>query len=169
MSFLNALPFNWFDIVVLIVLFLGFSRGRKRGMSEELMPVIKWLLVIAGAAFAYQPIGDMLSQNSQVITQFWGYMIGYCGAALVIASLFALVTKMMGGKLVGSDVFGRNEYYLGMVAGSIRFACILITILALMNARQYRTFEVTAEQPRQQELYGSNFFPTFQQLQSQVF
>src|ERR1043166_9711694 len=113
MSFINNLPFNWFDLVVVAVLFFGIQRGRKRGMSEELMPLLKWLLVIVGCALAYQPIGEVISHDSQVFNNFTGYLIGYCTAALVIAIGFTLATKLMGGKLVGSDVFGRNEYYLG--------------------------------------------------------
>src|ERR1051325_2854502 len=120
MSFLSNLPFNWFDLAVLGVLFYGISRGRKRGMSEELMPLLKWLLVIVGCSFAYQPIGEIIAQDSKVFSNLGGYLVAYCATALVIAAGFALITKLLGGKLVGSDVFGRNEYYLGMIAGTLR-------------------------------------------------
>jgi uncharacterized membrane protein required for colicin V production len=169
MSFLSQMPFNWFDVVVLVVLFTGISRGRKRGMSEELMPLLKWLLLILGCAVAYQPIGSMIAQSSQVFTPLTAYLVAYCGTALVIAIGFALVTKMMGGKLVGSDIFGRNEYYLGMIAGTLRFTCVLIAVLAVMNARRYRAYEIKDEEKYQKDVYGSNFFPTFQTLQAQVF
>ena len=41
---------------------------------------------------------------------------------------------MTGEKLVTNAVFGNLEYYLGMVAGVVRFACILLFGLALLNA-----------------------------------
>lgn len=166
---MSNLPFNWFDMVVLGVLFWGIQRGRKRGMSEELMPLIKWLLLIVGCALAYQPIGDVIAHDSQVFTPLGAYRIAYCAVALIIASGFALVVKMIGGKLVGSDVFGRNEYYLGMVAGMIRFSCIMIVLLALLNSRLYKPYEEKAEENYQKEVYGSTFFPTLQTVQAQVF
>jgi len=166
---LNSLPFNWFDLLVVITLCVGILRGRKRGMSEELMPLLKWLLVILGAAFVYQPIGQMIFNNSSVFTLLSCYLIAYVGSVMVIAGLFALTTKLMGGKLVGSDVFGTNEYYLGMVAGMLRFTCILIGFLALLNARLYQTHEIRAAEKFQKDVYGSNFFPTLQSIQAQVF
>jgi uncharacterized membrane protein required for colicin V production len=169
MNFLNNLPFNWFDLVVVGVLIVGIQRGRKRGMSEELMPVIKWLLVLVGASLAYEPVGQVLANSSQVFGNFEAYLTAYCGTALLIAIAFAVITKLMGGKLIGSDVFGRNEYYLGMIAGTVRFSCMLIAVLALMNARLYRGYEVKAAEDYQKKEFGSTFFPTFQNLQAQVF
>jgi hypothetical protein len=75
----------------------------------------------------------------------------------------------MEGRLVGSDFFGRSEYYLGMVSGFIRFTCILLTFLAILNARYYTPTEVRAMERFQNDMYGSNFFPTWQTLQSTVF
>jgi uncharacterized membrane protein required for colicin V production len=169
MNFLNNLPFNWFDLALVAVLIVGIQRGRKRGMSEELMPVIKWLLVLVGASMVYEPVGQVIANSSQVLGHLEAYIIGYCGTALIIAILFAIITKLMGGKLIGSDVFGRNEYYLGMVAGTVRFSCMLIAVLALLNARLYTGTEVRASEEYQKREFGSTFFPTFQNLQAQVF
>ena len=30
--------FNWFDVALVLVLAFGFWRGRKRGMTKELLP-----------------------------------------------------------------------------------------------------------------------------------
>jgi hypothetical protein len=75
----------------------------------------------------------------------------------------------VGGKLLGSDVFGRGEYYLGMVSGFVRFACIIVTALALLNARYYTQTEVRAMEKFQDDVYGSNYFPTLHTFQSIVF
>ena len=53
---------SWFDFVPVILLLVGVLRGRKRGMSEELLDTFKWLLIVVAAGFAYQPLGDMLAQ-----------------------------------------------------------------------------------------------------------
>jgi len=75
----------------------------------------------------------------------------------------------LGGKLIGSDVFGKSEYYLGMPAGMLRFICMLITALAILNARLYSSQEIAAAQKFQLDNYGSEFFPSMQSLQATVF
>ena len=54
---LNSLPFNWFDLVVLLVLIAGLHYGRKRGMSEELLPLLKWICLVIGCSYIYRPVG----------------------------------------------------------------------------------------------------------------
>jgi len=73
------------------------------------------------------------------------------------------------GKLLGSDVFGRSEYYLGMGAGLVRFSCVLLAGLALLNARYFSPTEVRAMEKRDIDLYGSDFFPGLHSVQATVF
>jgi uncharacterized membrane protein required for colicin V production len=165
---LDKMPFNWFDLVVVAVIVVGLHRGRKRGFSEELTVMLKWLCLVVGCALAYQPIGELIA-NSPVFNKLQGYLIAYTGAALIIAVVFAVFKKAMGGKLVGSDVFGRSEFYLGMMAGMVRFTCMLVMGLALLNARSYTQAEVKADVKYQNDVYGSTFFPKLYTVQSQVF
>lgn len=166
----NGLPFNWFDVVVVAVLVIGLLRGRKRGMSEELISVLTWLAIAIGCAFIYQPLGTMIAGPGSAFSTLSGYLMAYLGAALLIAGIFALLKKSMGGdKLVSSDTFGRSEFYLGMVAGMVRFTCMLIVALALLNSRAYNTKEIQLENKYQKDVYGSDFFPTLYTVQAQVF
>jgi uncharacterized membrane protein required for colicin V production len=162
------LPFNWFDIAILVVLGVGLQRGRKHGMSEEVMLVIKWIAIIIAGAFGYSVIGDVISDNS-VFTPLSAYMMAYFVIALVIAVTFLVIKKMSNGKLVGSDVFGSGEYYLGMAAGVVRYTCILIFALAFLNAPLYTKTEVAADLKYQNDMYGSDFFPKLYSIQSDVF
>ena len=162
------LPFNWFDILVVVVLYFGLSRGRKHGMSEELVSLLKWMAILFGCAALYQPIGNAIATSS-VFNQLSGYLIAYLGVALIIAALFAVFKTAIGGKLVGSDTFGRSEFYLGMIAGMVRFCCLLIVGLALLNARAYTTAEIHADVKYQNDVYGSTFFPKLYTVQAQVF
>lgn len=165
---LDKLPFNWFDVVLVVMIGLGVHRGRKHGMSEELLGVLKWLTIIFVCAFSYQWLGGMIA-NSPVFDKLSGYLMGYIACAIVIASAFAYLKKALGGKLLGSDVFGRSEFYLGMLAGMLRFSCVLIAGLALLNAREYSRAEVQDELNFQNDVYGSHFFPTLQNVQAAVF
>jgi len=165
---LDKLPFNLFDCAVLAVLTLGILRGRKNGMSGELISLIKWIVVVAVCAFCYMPASKFVEDISP-IGQFWAYLGAYAGLALLVLSIFGLFKHVLGGKLLGSDVFGRTEYYLGMAAGLVRFCCGLIVVLAMLNARLYTAADVQASERFQKEAYGSNFFPSMQSVQDSVF
>ena len=47
---LDQLPINLFDLVVIAVVIAGLARGRKHGMSEELLGLLKWLVILFGCA-----------------------------------------------------------------------------------------------------------------------
>lgn len=165
---LDQLPVNVFDFTLAAFLLGGLFRGRKHGMSEELMLLLKWLLIVGTAGALYRPLGNMLAESSP-FSLLSSYLMVYVVIVLVILGLFALVKHSLGGKLVGSDVFGRAEYYLGMGSGLVRFACMLVVGLALLNARYFSPAEVRAMERYQNDLYGSNFFPGLQTAQATVF
>ncbi len=168
MSF-DKLPVNLFDLVLVAVLVLGVFRGRKHGMSEELLNVLKWFALLFACAFAYEPLGGLFAQSSRVLSMLTCYIMAYIAVALVVLISFALVKRGLGGKLIGSDIFGKAEYPLGMASGLIRAACMLLTALALLNARFFSPTEVKAMERFQNDVYGSNFFPGLHSLQSTVF
>ena len=87
----------------------------------------------------------------------------------MVKIFFSAIKKATGGKLVGSNVFGRAEYYLGMIAGAIRFACIMMAALALLNAPYYSPQEIAKSRAYQVDLYGSAFFPGLGSAQQAVF
>jgi len=103
----------------------------------------------------------------------FGALFSYLTAYLVIAGLVALVfvflKRSLGGKLIGSDAFGKGEYYLAMPTGMLRFACMMIFTLALINARYYSPKEIEAYRKFQMENYGKEYFPGLQVLQTNVF
>jgi len=166
---LDRLPINLFDLVVLMMLTAGIFRGRKHGMSEELLSLVKWLAIIFGCAAFYQPGAVLLAQFTTMFGQLACYIMAYLAAALLFFLLFAGIKRALGGKLLGSDIFGRSEYYLGMGSGLVRFSCMLLAALALLNARYFSPTEVRAMEKFQDDVYGSNFFPTLQSVQATVF
>ena len=166
---LDTLPINLFDFALVGILVAGVLRGRKHGMSEELLGVLKWVALLAVCAAAYEPLGRLFSQSSHVFGMLTCYLMAYIAIALIILSVFALIKRGLGGKLLGSDIFGQAEYPLGMGSGLVRFSCMLLAALALLNARYFSPAEVRAMEKFQDEVYGSNFFPTLHTLQSTVF
>jgi uncharacterized membrane protein required for colicin V production len=166
---LDKLPINAFDLLLAGVLVAGIFRGRKQGMSEEFLSLVKWLMIVAVGAFAYRPVGQFLADSSKLFSLLTCYLIAYVALSLSLVSFFALLKRSIGGKLLGSDIFGSAEYYLGMGSGLIRFGCILITGLALLNARAYDINEIREMEKFQDREFGSQYFPTLPAIQSSVF
>jgi len=165
---MNNLGFNWFDLFVLAMLMVGIFVGRKRGMSLELLSVLQWLLIVFAAAIACEPFGRMLADLSGISPVFT-YTAAYLLAAILIKIVFMMIRRMAGEKLVASDVFGNFEYYLGMTAGLIRFACITLFVMALLNAKQVSKADLDAQLKSQQDSLGSIYIPPFGSIQRAIF
>lgn len=161
------LPINWFDIVALILLLTGIRSGRKHGMSQEVMFMLNWIALVLICGITYEPLGLWLAATVG-IGKLLAYVLAYALTAMFVALVFVFLKRVIGEKLTGSDTFGAAEYYLAMPAGMLRFACIILAFLALLNARLYRTYEIKAMTKFQDENYGSQFFPTLQSVQSDV-
>ncbi|MEY2407864.1 MAG: hypothetical protein QOF48_534 [Verrucomicrobiota bacterium] len=165
---LTGFNVSWVDLLVVCVLAVGVFHGRKRGMSEELLDIIKWTLIVGVAGLLYEPGGRWLSRLS-VFSLLSSYVFAYIIVALAIFSIFAFLRKKIGEKLVGSDVFGRGEYYLGMIAGAYRYLCVLLVVMAFLNAREYNAAEIAAKDRYQDQNFGTKLIPTLPDLQKEVF
>jgi hypothetical protein len=160
---------SWVDFAVVLLLFVGLWRGRKRGMSEELLDVIKWTLIVVVCGVGYQPVAHVLLSFTSVFGTLSMYVATYMAMALIIAITFSIIRKHAGAKLTGSDAFGASEYYLGMMAGVFRYGCIIIVGMSFLHAPQYTPEEVRAKVKYQEDNLGTTFFMTVPQLQQEVF
>ncbi len=159
---------SWVDLVTAVLLLMGVIRGRARGMSEELLDVVKWLLIVVVGGYSYEPLGLMLAQSS-VFSPLACFVAVYATSALILHMVFSAIRRRMGEKVVSSDTFGNGEYYLGMMAGAFRYLCILLVLLAFLHAPQYSAEEIKASAKYQESNFGSTFFPTVSGVQSEVF
>ena len=165
---MNNLSFHWFDLIVAGVLIVGIVRGRKHGMSIEFMLLLQWIAIVLIASVGYRPFGLFIVQTTG-ITRLWGFVIGYVSCAIAVSIVFAMIRRSTGGKLIGSDTFGSGEYYLGMTAGAIRFACITLVFLALLHAKLYSPQQLEAEEKFQATWFEGIRFPTVGTTQQAVF
>jgi uncharacterized membrane protein required for colicin V production len=165
----NTLNVSWVDFLVLGLLGFGFWRGRKRGMSEELIDIIKWVITVVVAGLLHQPIAQLLSQWTPALSTLVCSVSTYLFLVLLVAIAFSYIHSGPGKKLAGSDTFGSAEYYLGMLSGTFRYACILIVAFSFLNARQYSAAELKASEQYQLDNFGSSFFITLPDLQREVF
>ena len=131
-DFAKNLSFSYIDAFALIWLVIGLLRGRKRGMTQELLPTFKWLGIVLLGGYFNQSLAAIIRQFAGTAFDLqWSCITAYALIALGVSLLFALFKHLLGDKLTGSDVFGKYEYYLGILAGLIRFACMLLAVLAI--------------------------------------
>jgi len=169
----DKLPFNWFDGALLIILVAGLFRGRKHGMTKELLLVFKWLLLVSVSGLFYQPVGQLYIDYAHT-RKTPGYVFGYLSLALVLVAIFAFLKRMLVHRMEGKSFFGGAEYYLGMPAGVVRYFCMLLALLALLNAPYYSSAEIEAHEAYVKRWYGGgmysgNYFPTLNTIQIEVF
>jgi uncharacterized membrane protein required for colicin V production len=164
----ELLAVNWFDIVVIAMLVLGFHFGRKNGMSKEILPSLQWLSVVIVSGLFY-PIAAQLIVPPPYWSPLASHVLGYAILSLALFFVFSFLKRTLGLWLFGSNLFGGAEYYLGMLAGMVRFACILLFALAFLNARYFTPEEIKARNDYEQRWYGSDFFPGLSTVQDQVF
>ena len=160
--------FGWFDLVAITMVIAGFMRGRKRGMSVEFVDVLQWLAIVGAGAVLYEPVGSFLALSAG-FGKLFSYITAYVTLAILIKTICTLFKRSIGDKLVSSEAFGTFEYYLGMGAGVLRYVCMLVFFLALLNARLYTEAEYRAEDLEQKKNYESIRFPTLCRVQRSIF
>lgn len=165
---LQNLPINWFDLVVIAALVAGAIIGRKKGLSEELLPLLQWLAVVVIGGLYYRPVGRFVAEFAS-ITLLTAYAGSYLGVIAFHVFLFKCLKRLVGERLVSSDLFGRFEYVLGMGAGALKFACLLLVCLALLNSRYVSPEDIAADSKLQKENFGTISFPTFGRIQNAIF
>lgn len=167
MSF-DKLPIGWFDVAAVVILGFGMWRGRKNGMTKEMMPLLQSLVLVIVCGLGYpivaKPLANVMGL-SKTASFIWGYLILAFGVFLI----FSLFKRLVMHKMEGSSFFGSNEYYMGMVSGLIRYSAFLLFGLALLNAPFYSAVEIQARQIYVQRWYGANYFPGLQDIQQGVF
>ena len=167
-KYAGSLTVGWVDFVTILVILVGIIRGRKRGLSEELLDTTMWILILIGGAYFYRSLGDLMNQKP-LLSKLTYYMLSYILIALGIKIIFVLIKSKLGTKVAESDMFGRLEFYGGMAAGAVRFTCVYLFLISLLHAPHYSA-EFLAKRAKEVDYnYGSDFFPHPSKIQRAVF
>jgi hypothetical protein len=159
--------FNYFDVVAVVWLIIGFFRGRKRGMSQELLPLLQWLGIVVAGGLLYSPFSLIVHQYSQ-FGSLWSNVTAYVLIGLGVHLIYKWFKQMFAEKLVETDPFGRGEFYLGMMSGVVRFGCMLVAGMALMNSRVGTQAELAQTEKFQAAWFSDIRFPTYGEFQQDV-
>ncbi len=150
------------------VLATGVWHGRKRGISQELLDVLQWLTMVVVSALYYEPLGRLAASNSS-LSLLMAYILAYLAIIGLVKLGFSYIKQLIGDKIVGGDLFGGAGYYLGRVAGGIRFACVLLAMLALLHAKEITAEQRAAQAKMQKDNFGDISFPTIGSVQHAIF
>ncbi len=164
----SDLTFGWFDLVFVVLIVVGCLRGRKRGMTQEFPNLIQWVVIVAGGALLYHPVGELISDLTGMGKLFWFVTIYLLWAALV-KGVTTWIVRSKGDKLGLADMFGTAEYPLGMISGMIRMVLVCLFIMALINSRLYTNAELKNMAKYQEDNFGSVSLPTIGSFQSSLF
>ncbi len=164
----NELPVSWVDFITVLVVVVGVIRGRKRGLSEEILDLLQWVAILLAGAYLYKQVGAFMNQKP-VVSLASCHVLSYILIALGVKLVFTLIKRWIGQKIVESDIFGRLEYYLGMVAGGVRWSCMYLFLLSMLHAplftKAYRDAKVKFDAYN----YGADFFPSLMSIQDEAF
>jgi uncharacterized membrane protein required for colicin V production len=155
------------DLIVAVWLIIGLMYGRKRGMTQELLPMIQWVAIVVVAGLFYRPFSLLIRQYAH-FELLWSNVLAYLLIGFGIHLIYLWIKNVIHQKLIGSDMFGRTEYYFGMIAGLVRFACMLIVACALMNSRIISKTERAKTEKAQSDAFSDIRFPTYGTIQQAV-
>jgi uncharacterized membrane protein required for colicin V production len=164
---LASVQVDYFDTVAVAWLIIGLFRGRARGMSQEFLPLLQWIGIVVAGGLLYWPFSVLVRQYTQ-FDMLWSVLTAYVLIALGVHLIYLWFKQMLAAKLVEKDLFGRGEYYLGMMAGVARFGCMLLVGLALMNSRVATAAELAQNEKFQAANFSDIRFPTYGQFQQDV-
>jgi hypothetical protein len=171
----DNLPFGWFDVVFVALLAFGLYRGRKNGMTKEVLPMFQAVATFLLCGLGYEIVGQVLFDRAGLSISE-ACILGYLALALGVFLVFALLKKSLTPKLTGSNFFGGAEYYMGMFSGLVLYLCATLCALALLHGPYYSPAEIAAQQKYNFETFGGgqqgftgDFFPTFPSIQEAVF
>jgi hypothetical protein len=129
-------------------------------------------------------LGDLLIKQGVIKSVFGkalnektaAYLTGYLIITIVVFIVFSFIKRWLKPRLEGSNLFGSSEYYFGMISGIIRYLCILIFGLAILNAPYYSLADIIAAKAYNNRWFGGglsgyngDFFPTVSEVQISVF
>lgn len=165
---LNAFNIGWFDIAVILMALLGLHRGKTNGMSKELLGFLQWCVIVLAGGFTYEPLGSFLANLAGI--GLWGsYAAAYIFVALIVTLIFSFIKRATRERFESSHIFGGLEYYLGPLAGAVRFSCIVLALIAWIYPAGANRAAQERNVKMQQDNFGQVLVPSLGSVRQDVF
>ena len=89
---LDKLTFNWFDLAVVLIIVFGLWRGRKHGMTKELLPASQWVVLVAAAGLGHPFLADWL-MHADIVKSVFGK--NFTGRPTVLISSYVIIALLV--------------------------------------------------------------------------
>jgi uncharacterized membrane protein required for colicin V production len=159
--------FNYFDIVAIVWLIIGLLWGRMRGMSQELLPTLQWIGIVIAGGLLYRCFSPNIHRDTYY-SVLWSNIAAYLLLAVAVHLICLRLKQLFDAKLRESKLFGRAEFFLGMMAGTVRFGCMFLVGLALMNAHVATAAELAKAKKSPRHTLARFLFLTYSEFQQDV-
>jgi hypothetical protein len=120
---------TWFDWVAVILPVFGAWRGGRRGLSEELPLLVQWSSILGLGALGAPMLGQGLARVTGM-TPALAVALSYLGLAGALKLVFLALTQLLSARQQLLH-FGSWEHFLGGLAGTFRYAAMVVFGLAL--------------------------------------
>lgn len=131
----NILQFNWFDFVILAVIFLSIIVSFFRGFLREAISLITWLIAIIVALKFAGPLGNELSSHieSASLRFIIAFVILFFGV-LIAGLIVNLIIKL----LVEKTGMGFFDRLLGGLFGAARGILLVAIVLMFLYVTKFQ-------------------------------
>ena len=125
------MPFNWFDIVLVVILLWSALAGFRAGFARVVIGLIATVAgLIAGFWFYRIPAAALMKWLKEpVVADVLGFLMIFIGIVILGSLIAALFSKLF--RWIGLSWF---NHMLGGVAGFLRGALIIAALIDLLVA-----------------------------------
>jgi membrane protein required for colicin V production len=124
-------PFNWFDVVLALILLWSAVAGLRAGFARVVIGIIATIIgFIAGFWFYRIPAATLMSWvATPVVADVLGFLVIFLGVILIGSLIAALLSRLF--RWIGLSWF---NHLLGGVAGFLRGAIFIAAVLDVLVA-----------------------------------
>ena len=133
-----AVPFNWYDVVVLLALLYGLRNGIRTGLSGELLRVLGLLLSVVIALYSYPAVGARLRAATN-LDEEPANLFAFIGIAAVAMALSLIVREILRRRTRKLLFSPAVENIGGGLAGLLRMVVLIgwLTVVLALTRSQF--------------------------------
>lgn len=126
-----AMPFNWFDIVLTLVILMSAIAGLRSGFARVVIGLIATIAGLLLGFWCYRIVAAKLAPflSTPALADIFGFLIIFFGILILGALVAALLSRLF--KWIGLSWF---DHFLGGVAGVIRGILMVAAFAAILVA-----------------------------------
>jgi membrane protein required for colicin V production len=122
---------NWFDVVLLVIIFASFVSGLKTGLARVVLHLMATIVGLIAGFWCYGLVAEKISTyiSSPLAANILGFSVIFVGVMLLGSLLGLLAARLF--SLIG---LGWLDHLLGGLAGLVRGAVIVAAVVAVLLA-----------------------------------